>query len=79
MSSPNSKLGPVHWRGLRGRVDLGHLALPRKKDAVPKGETKPGMGGGRGRTGEGIFCKNKTFANEETDQRRLPQGTGAGG
>ena len=68
MSSPNSKLGPVHWRGWRGRVDLGHLALPRKKDAVPEGETKPRMGGGRGRAGEGIFCKNKSFANEETDQ-----------
>ena len=40
-------------------MDLGHLALPRKRDAVPEGETKPRMGGGRGRAGEGIFCKNK--------------------
>lgn len=29
-------------------MDLGHLALPRKKDAVPEGEIKPRMGGGRG-------------------------------
>lgn len=74
MSNPNSKLGSIHWNGLEG-VDLGHLALPRKR-CCSRRRNKAKDGWREKEGGGGIVCKNKKSQMRKQTSAGCPRALG---